>query len=90
MVQIHFSLIKKIQIGRQEHLLIPHPLSPITSNFYLTLPTPSPLKVDVICILPLKGCRSLNVGVCYEFQVFVFEVCFCLKLKVKVMLLKLL
>ena len=36
MVQIQFSLIKKIKIGRPEHLLTPHPLRPITFHFYFT------------------------------------------------------
>ena len=41
---------KKIKIGRPEHSLT-LPLRPITSHFCLT---PLPLKVDVICVSPLK------------------------------------
>ena len=37
MTQMYFSLIKKIKIGRPEHLLT----------------RPPPLKVDVICVSPL-------------------------------------
>ena len=36
MAQIQFSLIKKIKIGRPEHLQMPHPLYLITSHFCLT------------------------------------------------------
>ena len=51
MVEIQYSLIKKIKIGRPEHSLTPYPLRPITSHFP---PTPStPFKVDVICVSPL-------------------------------------
>ena len=31
----------------------PPPLHPITSHFYLTTPSPAPLKVDVISVSPL-------------------------------------
>ena len=57
MAQIQFSLIKKIKIGRSEHLLIPH--SP-TSNNILPPPSPrppTPLKLDVICVSPLNSRR---------------------------------
>ena len=54
MAEIQFSLIKKVTIGRPEHLLTSHPLRRITSHFCLTLPRPHPpplpLKVDVICV----------------------------------------
>ena len=40
MVQIQSSLIKQIKIGRPEHSLIPHPLLPVTSHFYLNTPNP--------------------------------------------------
>ena len=53
---------EKLKIGRPEHSLHPHPLCPITSLFCLipSLPlrTPSPppsLKVNVICVSPLKA-----------------------------------
>ena len=49
--QIQFSLIKKIKIGRTEHLLTPHPLCPTTSYFCLTT-LPTSLKVEVICVSP--------------------------------------
>ena len=52
MTQIQFSLMKKIKIGLTEHLLTPHPLRPMTSNFSL-IPHPNPLTVGVICISPL-------------------------------------
>ena len=42
---------KNIKIGRPENLLTLHPLRPITSNFCLT---PTPLKVDVICVSPVN------------------------------------
>ena len=41
MVEIQYSLIKKIKIGRPEHSLTPYPLRPITSHFCLT-PSTSP------------------------------------------------
>ena len=41
MAQIEFSLTKKIKIGRQEVLLTPIPLCPITSQYFLI---PPPLK----------------------------------------------
>ena len=50
MAQIEFSLTKKIKIGRQEVLLTPIPLCPITSQYFLI---PPPLKVDVMCVSPL-------------------------------------
>ena len=37
MAEIQFSLIKKLKIGRPEHLIAPTPLRPITSHFCLTL-----------------------------------------------------
>ena len=40
MAQIEFSLTKKIKIGRQEILLTPIPLRPITSQFFLIPPPP--------------------------------------------------
>ena len=52
MVQIQFSLIKKIKAGRPEHSLSPHPLSPITSYFCHTSQPPPLLKVDVMCVWP--------------------------------------
>ena len=59
MMQISFSLIKKLKIGRPDHSLTPHRLRPITSYFCLTPPHfPSPLKVDVICVSPLNGLAS--------------------------------
>ena len=41
MVQIQSSLIKQIKIGRPEHWLIPHPLRPVTSHFYLNTLQPA-------------------------------------------------
>ena len=38
MAEIEFSLTKKKKIGRQEFLLTPIPLSPITSHFFLIPP----------------------------------------------------
>ena len=54
MVLVQFSLLKKLKIERTENLLPPFPLVPlgtITSHFCFT-PTPLPLKVDAICVLP--------------------------------------
>ena len=51
MAQIEFSLTKKIKIERQEILLTPIPLRPITSQFFLI--PPPPLKVGVMCVSPL-------------------------------------
>ena len=52
MMQIQFSLIKKIKVGLPEHSLISHLLRPITSHFCLT---PQPLKMDVIYVPPLTA-----------------------------------
>ena len=47
MAQIQFSLIKKIKIGRKEHLLQPPPplpagpLCPMSSHFYITPSSPA-------------------------------------------------
>ena len=46
--QIFFN---KKKIGRPEHSLPPTPLRPITSHFCL-IPSPPPLKVDIMCITP--------------------------------------
>ena len=51
MTQIQFSLIKRIKIGRPEHSLIPHPLRPKTSRFYLP-PPPPPQSERHMCITP--------------------------------------
>ena len=50
MLEIQFSLIRKIKVGRPEHSLTPHSLLPITSHFCLA---PTPLKVNVIYVSPL-------------------------------------
>ena len=51
MVQIQFSLTKKIKIGRPEHSLPPtHPFVRQHLIFVLTL---HPVKVDVMCVSPL-------------------------------------
>ena len=42
MAQIEFSLTKKIKIGRQEILLTPIPLRPITSISIFPYPPPPP------------------------------------------------
>ena len=52
MAQIQFYLIKKKKIGRPEQLLTPTPLRQVTSH--LCLRPPPPLKVDVICVSPVK------------------------------------
>ena len=54
MVQIQFSLIKKIKAGRPEHSLSTHPLSPITSYFCHTsqLPPTSPQSGCHVCMTP--------------------------------------
>ena len=51
MAQIPFSLIKKIKIGRPEHLLTPHSLRPITSHFSL-IPPPPYQSGRHMCITP--------------------------------------
>ena len=51
MVQIQFSLIEKIKIGRPEHSLTPQP--PPSGNISI-LPYLPP-KVDVICVSPNGG-----------------------------------
>ena len=43
---------KKKKIGRPEQLLTPTPLRQVTSH--LCLRPPPPLKVDVICVSPVK------------------------------------
>ena len=56
MARIQFSLIGKIKIGRPEQSLTPHP--PYV-RYYLIFdlppPTPTPLKVDVICVSSLTA-----------------------------------
>ena len=55
MAQIQFSLIKKIKIGHPEHSLTPHPSTSDNISFLPYPPPPlSPLKVDVICVSPLR------------------------------------
>ena len=61
MVQIQFSLIKTMKIGRPDHS--PIPLRPIISHFCLT-PIP-PQSGTHICITP----KSISMGVDHK--------CFC-------------
>ena len=52
-VQIQFSLIKKIKTGRPKHSLTPHPLRSITSHFALAPPSPPvPQSGRHMCITP--------------------------------------
>ena len=57
MVEIQFSLIKEIKIGRPEHLLTPHPSTSDNISFLSYSPHPPillpTLKEDVICVSPL-------------------------------------
>ena len=46
-------LNKKIKIGRRKHSLTP----PTPNNISFLPYTPTPLKVDVICVSPLKSVR---------------------------------
>ena len=50
MVQIHFSLVKKINVGRPEHLQSPHPLHLITFHFCIT--SHPPQSGCHMCITP--------------------------------------
>ena len=53
MVQIKFSLIKKIKIGRPEQPLPPVPFVSASDNIsFLPYTSPLPLKLDVICVSP--------------------------------------
>ena len=77
MVQIQFSLIKKIKTGRPEHSLTLH--SSMSANISYTLPPPppqlpTPLKVDVICVLPLNqhGQYLICLHIFYLFQVLTY------------------
>ena len=47
---------KETKIRRPQYSLTPHPLRSIASHFYLKLspPPPPPLKVEVICVSPLR------------------------------------
>ena len=58
MVQIQFSLIKKVKIGRSEHLLIPQ--TSTSDNISFLLYPPSPLKVNVICVPPLMQMKPIQ------------------------------
>ena len=75
---------KKIKIGRLKHSLTPHPLRPITSHFYLTLP-PLPLEVDVICVSPLyvqkEKISTLKIFMSSLFQGKNHEIWFYVKKK---------
>ena len=53
MVQIQFSLMKKIKIGRPEQSLTPQPLRLITSHFRLTPFMPQSGRH--VCITPGSG-----------------------------------
>ena len=44
MAQIQFSLMKKIKIGRPEHLLTHHLPTSDNISFFLPTPTPTPSK----------------------------------------------
>ena len=82
---------KKIKIRRPEHSLNPTPLSPITSHFCLNPTPPSPLKVDVICVSPLKPNyyrRYDDIFVLLtapeHLEAFICNICTChLQLKMK-------
>ena len=80
-----------IKIRRPEHSLNPTPLSPITSHFCLNPTPPSPLKVDVICVSPLKPNyyrRYDDIFVLLtapeHLEAFICNICTChLQLKMK-------
>ena len=56
MTQNQLSLIKKIKLGRPEHLLTPIPLRPITSHFCLTSHPPMPPQSGrYMCVTPYVG-----------------------------------
>ena len=65
MAQIQFSLIEKIKIVRPEHLLTPHPRTSDDISYLPYSPPPHPhihsLKVNVICVSPLKHPQFSNV-----------------------------
>ena len=61
MVQIQFSLIKKIKIRRPEHLLYPTPLHPMSSYFCLTLPQP-PKSGRHMCITPNLAWMKVTIA----------------------------
>ena len=46
---------KKIKIGCPEHSLTPHPPTTENISFLPSLPSPPPLKVDVICVSHLTA-----------------------------------
>ena len=71
---------KKNKDWTSRTLAIPHSLRPITSHFCLTLPPPVPprpppphLKVDFICILPLKMIAEILNLDQLNFAVFILR-----------------
>ena len=56
---------KKIKIGRPDHSLTHHPPPPTSDNISFLPYPPSLLKVDVICVSPLKKLKAIDD--CYYF-----------------------